>query len=310
MINFRLIRHLWLFQAVAQEQNFGRAAKKLGMSQPPLTEQIQILEQALKVKLFDRSRRGAQLTPVGAAILPAVQKLSEQLERLETSVHEAIAGQSGVLTIGAISTAMLDVLPTLLKELKTDFPKLTISIKEIDSVEAVPALEAGEIDVAFARLEGGLGPSVDSLPLIGDRLAVALPRDHPLAQKARISLPALADEALVMFARKISPISFDGLVAACKSAGFSPRVLHEVRSVATQVAFVGCGQGIALVPSALKKLAPENVVIKPLTKRIDVVTTAIAWNTTRMNIWTEALVEKARHSGPKAARRRNGEDQS
>lgn len=294
MINFRLIRHLWLFQAVAQEQHFGRAAKKLGMSQPPLTEQIQILEQALKVKLFDRSRRGAQLTPVGAAILPAVQKLTEQLERLETSVHEAIAGQSGVLTIGAISTAMLDVLPALLAALKEKFPKLTVAIKEIDSVEALPALEAGEIDVAFARLEGGLGASVASLPLIGDRLAVALPRDHPLAHKARIALSALADEAWVMFARKVSPISFDALVMACKHAGFSPRVLHEVRSVATQVAFVGCGQGIALVPSALKKLAPENVVVKPLTKRIEVVTTAMAWNTSRMNIWTEALVEIAR----------------
>ncbi|MFV3014350.1 LysR family transcriptional regulator [Pseudomonas sp. KHB2.9] len=302
MINFRLIRHLWLFQAVAQEQNFGRAAKRLGMSQPPLTEQIQILEQALKVKLFDRSRRGAQLTPVGAAILPAVQKFSEQLERLETSVQEAIAGQSGVLTIGAISTAMLDVLPALLKDLKVDFPKLTISIKEIDSVEARPALEAGEIDVAFARLEGELGPNVASLPLIGDRLAVALQRDHPLAKKARIPITALADETLVMFARKISPISFDALVSACTANGFSPRVLHEVRSVATQVAFVGCGQGIALVPSALKKIAPDSVVIRPLTKNIEVITTAIAWNTTRMNIWTEALVQKARNSMPCKAR--------
>ena len=110
MINFRLIRHLWLFLAVAEEQNFGRAAKRLGMSQPPLSEQIQVLEQALKVKLFDRSRRGANLTPVGAAILPAVRKFAEQLERLELAVEEAVAGQSGMLTIGAISTAMFDVL--------------------------------------------------------------------------------------------------------------------------------------------------------------------------------------------------------
>ena len=83
MINFRLIRHLWLFLAVAEEQHFGRAAKRLGMSQPPLTDQIQTLEQALKVKLFERSRRGTKLTPAGAAILPAVRKFSEQLERLE-----------------------------------------------------------------------------------------------------------------------------------------------------------------------------------------------------------------------------------
>ena len=90
----RLIRHLWLFLAVAEEQNFGRAAKRLGMSQPPLSEQIQVLEQALKVTLFERSRRGAKLTPVGAAILPAVRKFAEQLERLELAVEAAAAGES------------------------------------------------------------------------------------------------------------------------------------------------------------------------------------------------------------------------
>lgn len=152
MINFRLIRHLWLFLAVAEEQNFGRAAKRLGMSQPPLSEQIQVLEQALKVKLFERSRRGAKLTPVGAAILPAVRKFAEQLERLELAVEEALGGQSGMLTIGAISTAMFDVLPGLIEQLKEAYPHLTVSVREIDSVEAVPALEAGDIDLAFARL--------------------------------------------------------------------------------------------------------------------------------------------------------------
>ncbi|MGH8359399.1 MAG: LysR family transcriptional regulator, partial [Pseudomonas sp.] len=205
MINFRLIRHLWLFLAVAEEQNFGRAAKRLGMSQPPLSEQIQVLEQALKVKLFDRSRRGAKLTPVGAAILPAVRKFAEQLERLELAVEEAVAGQSGMLTIGAISTAMFDVLPGLIEQLKLDYPQLTVSVREIDSVEALPALEAGDIDLAFARLDGDLGASVQSLPLTEDRLVVALPVDHPLASRTRISLSSLANEPLVMFSRNVSP---------------------------------------------------------------------------------------------------------
>ena len=106
MINFRLIRHLWLFLAVAEEQNFGRAAKRLGMSQPPLSEQIQVLEHALKVKLFDRSRRGATLTPVGAAILPAVRKFAEQLERLELAVEEAVvAASTGVSTKNGTSSS-------------------------------------------------------------------------------------------------------------------------------------------------------------------------------------------------------------
>ena len=290
MINFRLIRHLWLFLAVAEEQNFGRAAKRLGMSQPPLSEQIQVLEQALKVTLFERSRRGAKLTPVGAAILPAVRKFAEQLERLELAVEEAVAGQSGMLTIGAISTAMFDVLPGLIDRLKQQYPHLTVSVREIDSVEAVPALEAGDIDLAFARLDGDLGPAIQSLPLQEDRLMVALPNDHPLATRTRISLSSLASEPLVMFSRKVSPVYFDNLIATCRASGFSPRVLHEVRSVASQIAFVSCGQGIALVPASLKKLAPDNVVLRSLTQKLSVVTTAMAWNTERPNPLVSELV--------------------
>lgn len=297
MINFRLIRHVWLFLAVAEEQNFGRAAKRLGMSQPPLSEQIQVLEQALKVKLFERSRRGAKLTPVGAAILPAVRKFAEQLERLELAVEEAVAGQSGMLTIGAISTAMFDVLPRLIDQLKQNYPHLTVSVREIDSVEAVPALEAGDIDLAFARLDGDLGPAVQSLPLREDRLMVALPSDHPLAARTRISLSSLASEPLVMFSRKVSPVYFDNLIATCRASGFSPRVLHEVRSVASQIAFVSCGQGIALVPASLKKLAPDNVVLRPLTQKLHVVTTAVAWNSERPNpLVTELVAQFQAHT--------------
>jgi DNA-binding transcriptional LysR family regulator len=297
MINFRLIRHLWLFLAVAEEQNFGRAAKRLGMSQPPLSEQIQVLEQALKVTLFERSRRGAKLTPVGAAILPAVRKFAEQLERLELAVEEAVAGQSGMLTIGAISTAMFDVLPGLINQLKQQYPHLTVSVREIDSVEAIPALEAGDIDLAFARLDGDLGPAIQSLPLLEDRLMVALPSDHPLAARTRISLSSLASEPLVMFSRKVSPVYFDNLIATCRASGFSPRVLHEVRSVASQIAFVSCGQGIALVPASLKKLAPDNVVLRALTQKLNVVTTAVAWNSERPNpLVTELVAQFQAHT--------------
>jgi DNA-binding transcriptional LysR family regulator len=223
VINFRLIRHLWLFLAVAEDQNFSRAAKRLGMSQPPLTEQIQALEQSLRVQLFTRSRRGAQLTAAGAAILPAVRKFADQLERLELAVHEAVAGHAGVVTIGAITSAMIDVLPPLIERFKQNHPLITVSVREIDSAEAIPALEAGDIDIAFARLEGNLGRHIQSLPLSEDRLAVALPKDHPLAAKESISLQSLADETLVMASRDVSPVYFDYLVGQCKASGFAPR---------------------------------------------------------------------------------------
>ncbi|HCN46445.1 MAG TPA: LysR family transcriptional regulator [Pseudomonas sp.] len=292
MINFRLIRHLWLFLAVAEDQNFSRAARRLGMSQPPLTEQIQALEQSLRVQLFVRSRRGAQLTPAGAAILPAVRKFADQLERLELAVHEAVAGHAGVLTIGAITSAMIDVLPPLIERFKEEHPLITVSVREIDSVEAVPALEAGDIDLAFARLEGHLGRHVQSLPLSEDRLAVALPNDHPQAGASSIALESLADETLVMASRDVSPVYFDYLVGLCRDKGFSPRIVHQVRSVSSQVAFVSCGQGIALVPTSMDKLAPENVVIRPLHPEVRVVTTAMAWSNRQQNPLVAAMIEQ------------------
>ncbi|MEC8485256.1 MAG: LysR family transcriptional regulator, partial [Pseudomonadota bacterium] len=114
-INFRLIKQLWMFLAVAEELHFGRAANRLGMSQPPLTEQIKVLEQSLKVTLFERSRRGTRLTPAGEAILPAVKIFANQVEKLEEVVREVAKGQLGVLHIGAITSAMLETVPALIE---------------------------------------------------------------------------------------------------------------------------------------------------------------------------------------------------
>lgn len=302
MINFRLVRHLWLFLAVAEEQHFGRAARRLGMSQPPLTEHIKTLEQALKTRLFVRSRRGAQLTPAGQAILPAVRKFVQQMEQLELAVREATAGQTGMLTIGAIASAMLEVLPPYLERLRRQQPRLTVCVREIDSVEAVPALLAGDVDLAFARLAGDLGADVRTLPIAQDRLLVALPAQHRLARRRRIDLRDLAEEAFVMFSRRVSPVYFDRIVALCQASGFSPRILHEVRSVATQVASVGCGQGIALVPAALRRIAPHGVAFKPLAEAVEVVTIAASWCTKSGNP-AVALAVAALEAAPEASRR-------
>ena len=290
-IDFRLIRQLWMFLAVAEERHFGRAAARLGMSQPPLTEQIKVLEQSLKLQLFERSRRGTQLSAAGAAILPAVRQFAGQVEHLERVVREVASGQSGVLHVGAITSAMLDTVPPLLNELKRAHPSLTVFVREIDSVEAVPALLSGELDMAFVRIDGDVGEGISTLPLTEDRLAVALPDGHKLAALPRVRLQSLAAEQLVMSSRQVSPVYFDMLTAICRAHGFTPRVLHEVRSVASQVAYVGCGQGVALVPASMKKLAPANVVIRPLKEKVMVVTAALAWNTARFHPLVEVAVQ-------------------
>ncbi|GGP27090.1 LysR family transcriptional regulator [Silvimonas amylolytica] len=293
MINFRLMRHLWLFLAVAEEEHFGRAARRLGMTQPPLTEHIQTLEHALKIKLFERSRRGAKLTPEGLAILPAVRKFAAQMEQLERTVTEVRNGQTGVLTIGAITVAMLDVLPPLLEKLKTTHPRVTVAIKEIDSGEAVDALQTGDIDLAFVRHEGQSGKGIRVLPLNEEPLGVALHRSHPLAAQDTVALPALADEDFVMFSRQLNPAYFDALIACCQANGFSPRILHEVRALTSQVAFVGCGQGVALVPLAMAQVAPERVVVRPLQGQMTLADTVMLWCEARPNALVDAVVALA-----------------
>ena len=270
-----------MFLAVAEELHFGRAAIRLGMSQPPLSEQIKVLEHALKVTLFERSRRGTKLTPAGTAILPAVERFADQLASLEKVVQEVARGQTVVLQIGAITSAMLETVPPLLNELKHRYPELTVYVREIDSVDAIPALESGELDFAFVRLDGETKSGIETIILAKDRLAVALPIDHELNNQSQVSIAELEPEQIVMSSRQVSPVYFDMLVSVCRKYGFSPRVLHEVRSVSSQIAYVSCGQGVALVPDGVAKLAPENVVVKPLAEEIMVVTSALAWNSQR-----------------------------
>jgi DNA-binding transcriptional LysR family regulator len=289
-IDFRLIRQLWMFLAVAEEQHFGRAAARLAMSQPPLTEQIKVLEHSLKLKLFDRSRRGTQLSPAGAAILPAVHQFAFQVEQLERVVREVAAGQSAVLHVGAITSAMLDIVPQLLNHLKQVHPKLTVFVREIDSVEAIPSLDAGELDLAFVRLDDEAGNGIATIPLQEDRLSVALAKNHALATQTRIRLKSLANEQLVMPSRRVSPVYFDMLISTCRTHGLSPRVLHEARSVASQIAYVSCGQGVAIVPSSMRKLAPENVIVRPLQEKITVVTVSAMWNSQRHHPMVEEAV--------------------
>lgn len=280
-VDYRLIKQLWMFLAVAEEEHFGRAARKLGMSQPPLTEQIKVLEQSLKLTLFERSRRGTKLSPAGAAILPEVQKFAEHMASLEQVIKEVASGQSGVLHVGAITSAMLDTVPMLLDYLRNEHPNLTVSVKEIDSADAISGLESGEIDLAFARLEGNIGEGIALLPLKEDSLSVAMPAGHPLAGSASISLSALADEPLVMSSRQVSPVYFDLLTSACRAHGFAPRILYEVRSIASQIAYVSCGQGISVIPTSMQKLVPEDVALRPLQEDIRMVIAAAVWNTNR-----------------------------
>lgn len=280
-IDYRLIKKLYLFLIVAEEENFGRAAKRLGMSQPPLTEQIKVLEQSLKLTLFERSRRGTKLSPAGKAIFPLVRSFVDHMFSLEQTVKEVANGQSGVLHIGSITSAMFEVVPGLIEHFKQVFPTVTIFVNEIDSAEALDALSTGKLDLAFVRVEGEQGNKLKSLPLSEDKLGIAISANHQMANLTQIQLTGLQDEAFVMSSRQVNPTYFDLLTEACRNCGFNPRILYEVRSIAAQIAYVSCGQGVAFVPMSMVNMIPENVKLVPLEEPISVVTAALVWNPER-----------------------------
>lgn len=284
-----------MFLAVAEEGHFGRAAEKLGMTQPPLSEHIKNLEAVLGVTLFDRSRRGTRFSVAGAALLPAVRRFADQAADLERTVREVAEGQTGVLNVGAITSAMTEIIPQWLNHLQQTNPNLSIAIQEIDSVEAAPGLLDGTLDIALYRLDGPPGKGLDGFPVIYDRLWAAIPNYHPQSDKSELPLSVLAGHPLVMPSRAVSPAYFDSIVSACLANDLVPRILHEVRSISSQLAYVSCGQGAALVPQSMARLAPENVKVVPLVEEISIVTTAIAWSTERHSPLAAQAIEAMRH---------------
>ena len=292
MINFRLLRHFWYFMAVAEERHFGRAAKRLGVSQPPLSQQIQVLERTLGVKLFERSREGARLTREGSQILEPVRSFLDHAHRLETTVMDVRQGRGAGIAFGAINSALFDVMPHVLGTARREYPTLSLTLAEMDSAQALTAVRNGEIDLAFARFDHQISP-LAIRPITTDHLVVALPIDHRLTQQAKVALGELADESLVLFPRRISPHYFDIIVAACRVAGFSPRVMHEIGSVVSQIGFVGCGFGVGLVPSRSMRFGSSAVAFRPLVETIDVVTIAAVWDPSLNNEFVPRMVEIA-----------------
>jgi DNA-binding transcriptional LysR family regulator len=279
-MDVNLIKRFQHFLAVVEEGHFGRAASRLGMSQPPLTAQIQALERGLGVKLLDRSRQGTRPTPEGAILLPAVRRLEEAARAVEALAREVRSGKRAVITVGCVTSGLFEPLPRLMRSFQAARPDVVITIREMDTAVAMEALRAGEVDVALARLERDRLP-IRVIPGPPDLLTVAVAESDPIAEQSCVDLAAFAGRPMVMLPRAISPAYFDGLVAACRQAGFEPNAAREVTSALAQLALVAGGLGVALVSSGMACLAPPGVVFRALRKPVASVGVALAWNVER-----------------------------
>jgi DNA-binding transcriptional LysR family regulator len=281
-MEFRLVRRLGHFLAVAEEGHFGRAAARLGLSQPPLTARIQALEAELGVRLLERTRKGTRPTRAGEALLPMLRRLAEDAKQVEALARELRADRHAPMAMACITSALFDFLPPLVRALREAQPDAAIAVAEMDTADAVEALRRGEVDFALARLDGAR-PPLAVLPLGADALVAALPEGHALlaAGPGPLPLAALAEEPLVSLPRSISPAYFDRQVAACRAAGFEPRSVREVGSAMAQLAIVAAGLGVALVSSAMARLSPPGVAFRALADPVESVGVALVWNAER-----------------------------
>jgi DNA-binding transcriptional LysR family regulator len=288
-MDLNLIKRFQHFLAVVDEGHFGRAAARLGMSQPPLTAQIQALERGLGVRLLERSRQGTRPTAEGAVLLPAVRRLEEAARAVEVLAREVRSGKRAVLTIGCVTSGLFDPLPRLVRSFQAARPDVVVSVREMDTAVALEALRSGDVDVALARMERGR-PPLQVLPGPADWLVAALPEGDALAKADQVDLAALAARPMVVLPRSISPAYFDGVLLACRSAGFEPNAVREVTSAMAQLALVSAGLGVALVSSGMARLAPPGVVFRRLRQGVAAVGVALAWNEERASEAVRALV--------------------
>ena len=257
------LRHLRYFVAVAEELHFGRAAARLFIAQPPLSQQIQQLERELGVALFARTSRRVQLTPAGAAFLVEARQILRQLEKAAGAAKRAARGETGWLGIGFAASATYELLPAVLHDFRAAFPEVTLSLQELNAAEQASALQDKIIHVGLARpyapLPEAVVNSVQREPFL-----VALPETHRLTALGSLALAALADEPFISFPELPKPSYAEVVRQACEEAGFTPRVVQEVREMQTALSLVAAGFGVALLPASVRHLHRDGVVYRPL----------------------------------------------
>ena len=269
-------RHLRYFIAVAEELHFGHAAQKLGIAQPPLSQQIRRLEQELGVQLLQRTKRRVQLTQAGHAFLEEARKTLTQFKRAIEVAQRAGRGELGRLTIGFLGAVTYSVLPSILISFRNSYPDVEVELHELKTSELIEALREGRVQVGFVRL-----PVRDKLlqaePILREPLVVAVPERHPLAARARLSFRDLANESFLLAPRPLAPAFHEQILNLCQQAGFTPKLGAEASQLQTILNLVAAGMGITLVPESVQNLAGRGVVFKKLREPVPMMEIAVAW---------------------------------
>ncbi|WP_353234751.1 LysR substrate-binding domain-containing protein [Diaphorobacter ruginosibacter] len=248
------LRHLRGFLAVAQEQSFTRAAGKLHMAQPPLSQRIRELEEELGVKLFERCTRSVHLTRAGESFLEGVQSIFLQLDKAVEAARQVERGESGLLRVGYTGRASQQLLPRLVLSFRQRYPQVQLDIQGPHPTGLLRSrLLEGQLDVALCFLPLG-DAQIDTRSFISSEFMLALPASHPLAAREHVPLAMLAGEPFVGYPSHQGFHLRDGMDAACRDAGFTPHVVHESETSQVLICHIAAGTGVSVIPAELQAL--------------------------------------------------------
>jgi DNA-binding transcriptional LysR family regulator len=270
------LRHLRYFVAVAEELHFRRAAEKLHISQPPLSQQIRQLEEELGVQLLERSRRRVELTVAGEAFHGRAREILDAVDDAARLARRVQRGEVGRLSVGFVGSAMYSLLPEVLHAFRKERGDVGLRLRELTTTAQLEQLESGRIDVGFLRPQSPPRPGIAVETVTRERIVAALPESHPLAARERLALAELTGEPLVLLTRTGSPGVREVLEAATARFGGEGQLVQEAAEVQTVIGLVAGGVGFSLVPDSVRSLARRGVVYRDIVDAPSI-ELALAW---------------------------------
>ncbi|MDB5886447.1 MAG: transcriptional regulator, LysR family [Polaromonas sp.] len=289
-------RHLRYFLVLAEELHFGRAARRLSISQPPLSLNIQQLEASVGARLFTRSSKQVALTAAGLAFVPAARALIDQAAQAASHARDVGEGMAGSLAIGFAGTMLYSGLPGILASFQAKHPQLRLLLRELSSSEQLVELAHDRLDLGFVHTTR-VPPELSQILVSSQAFVGCLPAGHALARQALLPIEALKGEPFAVVSRAVSPDYHDRIIAICTGAGFFPEIRFELRHWLSVVSLVSQGMGVALVPAALGRSAMAGTVFLTLDRPTTPYDTHCLWKTARDNPALAAFLNTVRAAG-------------
>jgi len=293
------LRHLRYFVAVAEERHFGRAAERLHIAQPPLSQQIRRLEAELGVTLLHRTTRSVEVAPAGEVLLVRAREILAAVDGATEDTRRAARGEFGRLAVGFTGSATYELLPKLADALRRALPGVVLDLRgELLTPAQVASLLDGTLDLGLLRppvRERALAVEV----VRREPLVAVLPQAHPLAAADSVPLEELEGEPFVVYPSHFRSVVHDAVEETCEAHGFLPRVALEVSETSTLVSFVAAGLGVSLVPESVRHMTVRGAVYRPLAGDAAMVELAVAWRRDDSTAVLERALEVIRSRSPK-----------